>query len=613
MAANYIDSPDYITLSRLINDKFDMAAPSGLNDEDFIEKLSIFRRSKEKHFMVNNAVLENLFRLPEPLGNSNFRTKQPNESIEQAQARLEYQNMNGALIRLFASNQIKPANFIEITKSLATLKPNSPEYFTKLDELEDQLISQTVSVLTMRLNGPADSMSKAVLEEVRLALNIAMSSPMIRKDILSIPDSSKNKYNTKLVEILNTHLNMGLEVEKGDIVFSAAISGVPDLLGNLPEEKKWVVGFATVAKEPAIIEKDSVLRHTLGAVALKTILDKYAIDELGSGDDSFSLINNPNAIKYVLQQLNIKPKDDLVSNQALAYQYLNKRDNIEKVISIIDEESNMDLIVDSLSNNIDIALRFEIATTKKVGVFFTDLTGHEEQVALMVINFADGILKHNNLRGHLKESDSEKLMSSIFNKLTDKLSVTSLKNQDNIDINKVKSAINSHDKIHHLIFDSIPNIDIIKEHSSQKINNQINSAISLALITDDWSTTPNISKDNHFLSICKWGPITPSNYAISDKNLIISAKDKELGAKDKEIVDNLVEWAVGPESFGSKVPIGEKSEKLIGLAKTNTYAASCVAKLFKAAGLDKEALEYEEIAEKLGGSAMSNSTSNLSI
>ena len=391
-------------------------------------------------------------------------------------------------------------------------------------------------------------------------------------------------------------------------------------MANLPEEKKWIVGFATVAKEPAIIEKDSVLRHTLGMAALKTILDKYGIDELGTGDDSFSLINNPNAIKYVLQQLNIKPKDDLVSNQALAYQYLNKRDNIEKVISIIDEESNMDLIVDSLANNIDIALRFEIASTKKVGMFFTDLTGHEEQVALMVINFADGILKHNNLRGRLKESDSEKLMSSIFNKLTDKLSVTSLKNQDNIDINKVKSAINSHDKIHHLIFDSISNIDIIKGHSSQKINNQINSAISLALITDDWSTTPNISKDNHFLSICKWDPITSSNYAISDKNLIISAKDKELGAKDKElgakdkeIVDNLVEWAVGPESFGSKVPIGEKSEKLIGLAKTNTYAASCVAKLFKAAGLDKEALEYEEIAEKLSDTKVKTSIFNPSI
>jgi hypothetical protein len=168
---------------------------------------------------------------------------------------------------------------------------------------------------------------------------------------------------------------------------------------------------------------------------------------------------------------------------------------------------------------------------------------------------------------------------------------------------------------------SLASIFVLRNIDNAMMNNQFQELINEYELEIDvnYLTKAYQNNSNYFLDIANKVladmDYTPAQLGLLQNHLTTTAesldrgvsKDVELSSKDAELnkreVDNLVEWAVGPENFGTQVPIGKKTQALLDLAQTNVYAATCVVRLFEGAGLDKDADKYRDLATDSSDSA----------
>lgn len=153
------------------------------------------------------------------------------------------------------------------------------------------------------------------------------------------------------------------------------------------------------------------------------------------------------------------------------------------------------------------------------------------------------------------------------------------------EMNRKSTSLPKKSAFHTVLFKRLYDMHETNELSPQKVLNKLNR---LSVISPQGAT-----RKMKFFGM-------PRSEFIKRLKIVITG-DAELNNKDAELIskdiDNLVEWAVGPENFGSGEPIGKKTQELLDLAQTNSYAATCVIKLFEDAGLSDDADKYREIVK----------------
>jgi hypothetical protein len=480
----------------LFSDIVNKAKKDIITADDVVSLLESFQDSNAKQYIMGKCVEDNLFSLP--LLHDHHTLKQSNESPQQTKSRQAYNTQTTSLASLYLSNRITITNLMPIIKSASIAQPGSSEQLSIFEDLEDEIIQSTLSSLTDSLANSTTKLSNIAKEELKLALNTALSSPQVRQQIIQLQlIQDPVEYGTKFATILSTTLKADIQVnpKNGNLKFKAAPSGIPDLLASLPGNHKWTVGFATIADKPADIEGDSIVRHTIGAAILKSKLESIIKDSNNPDLDPFSVItgtdcpNRNKILNTLIKDLHINPipsgsNDKLVAITKHLTSSKNTPNLTHQFLAQHSTPDNPNPITDFIKDHISTALQFKIQTAAKKPFFFKDLSPAEEQVVLMTISFARGLIDTNQLSDDRDQHDE--ILSTVISMLPNNINISaSKKNLANYNPDNITTHLESHDHILQSIIDALDSMDDSILSISATQQHQYNTALSLLLLTSD--------------------------------------------------------------------------------------------------------------------------------
>lgn len=451
-----------------------------------------------------------------------------------------------------------------IIKAASSAKPGSSEQLSVFEDLEDEIIQSTLSSLTDSLVKTTNKLSNIAKEELKLALNTALSSPEVRQQIIQLQlIDDPVEYGNRFASILSDTLKADIQVnpKNGDLKFTAAPSGIPDLLASLPGNHKWTVGFATIADKPADIEGDSIVRHTIGTAILKSKLESIIKASDNPDLDPFSVItgtdcpNRNKILNTLLKDLNINFKGKGSDDKLVAItKHLTSSKNVpaltKQFLSQESTQDNPNPVTDFIKDHIGTSLQFKIQTASKKPFFFKELTPAEEQVVLMTISFARGLIDTNQLSDDRDQHDE--ILSTVISMLPNNINISaSKKNLDNYNPDNITDYLASHDHILQSVIDALDSMDDSILNISATQQHQYNTALSLLLLTSDHkhlnveltpdantkiTQYPTILDENNFMIAKR----NNQNDQLSTDNTQLRS---DLDTKDQQLANALAELA----------------------------------------------------------------------